>query len=49
MNEKQRAAFDRVANRIKEQSERVQKPITIDEARRELAKHLTEADNRKRR
>lgn len=49
MNEKERAAFDRVANRIKEQSERVNKPISIDEARRELSKHLTEADNRKRR
>ena len=48
MNRKDRDAFNRVANRIKEHSERIQKPVSIDTARRELAKHLTQADNRKK-
>jgi hypothetical protein len=47
MNRNDRAAFDRTALRIREQSEKSQRPITMDEARRQLAKHLNEADNRK--
>lgn len=47
MNRNDRAAFDRTALRIRQQSEKSQRPITMDEARRELAKHLNEADNRK--
>ena len=47
MNRKDRDAFNRVAKRIKEHSEKVGKPVTMDPAQRELAKHLTQADNRK--
>lgn len=48
MNRKDRDAFNRVAKRIKEQSEKIGKPVTMDTAKRELAKHLTQADNRKK-
>lgn len=48
MNKNDRAAFDRVAKRIKDHSEQSGKPVSITEARRELAKQLTKADNRKR-
>ena len=48
MNRKDRDAFNRVANRIKEHSEQIGKPVTIQTAKRELAKQLTQADNRKK-
>ena len=43
-----RGGVNRVAKRIKEQSEKIGKPVTMDTAKRELAKHLTQADNRKK-
>jgi hypothetical protein len=48
MNRKDRDAFNRVANRMKIQSEKNGTPVTMDTAKRELAKHLTQADNRKK-
>lgn len=48
MNRRDRDAFNRVAKRIKEHSEKIGKPVTMDTAQRELAKHLTQADNRKK-
>jgi len=42
MNDKQYEAFQRTAKRIKDAS---RGKLTMDEARRELAKHLTRNDN----
>lgn len=47
MNRNDRNAFNRVAKRIKDQAAQTGKPVTMETAQRELARHLTKADNRK--
>ena len=47
MNKTDKDAFYRVAKRIKEQAAQIGKPVTMETAKKELARHLTKADNRK--